>query len=241
MKNLFKFIVVVAVFVLITVICNAEEKNYEFVSINGLTEQMIAEKMLKDIYNKLGIVIKINPVPGERAKLLATTGQVDGETLRIFSYGEKNKMMIRIPTPYSSLETTVFAKKSKNVSIKTKEDLLNYKIVIVRGVQHTKDITDGIKNVHVIDNSELMMKFINAERADIAITNKFSGNTELKKLGLNDIIPVITLETLDLFHYLHEKNKDVVTKVNTVIKDMTASGELKSLREKYEKELLNSN
>jgi len=47
-------------------------------------------------------------------------------------------MMISVPTPYSSLETTVFSKLSnKNIDIKSKEDLAKYKIVIVRGVQHT--------------------------------------------------------------------------------------------------------
>lgn len=216
------------------------EAKYKFVRIDKLAEQEVAAKMLKDIYKSIGMEISIEPVPGERAKLMATSGEADGETLRIFSYGEKNPMMVRIPTAYSSLETTAFALKSSKISIKTKEDLKKYRIVIVRGVQHTKDITEGLQNVHVINDLEQMMKFLEAGRADIAITNTIAGNGMLKQLKLDSIAPVGTLETLDLYHYVHEKNKDIVPKVDEAIQKMKNSGELKTLREKYEKEYLDS-
>ncbi|MBF0230558.1 MAG: transporter substrate-binding domain-containing protein [Desulfamplus sp.] len=235
------FIIVLAMICLSFVNLFSEEAKYHFVRIDGLAEQVVAEKILKDIYNQAGITIDIEAVPGGRAIMLATTGKSDGETLRIFSYGEKYKMMIRVPTPYSSLETTVFAKKSSNIDIKNKADLAKYKIVIVRGVQHTIDITEGLDTVHVIDTVEQMMKFLNLDRADIAITNNISGVAVLKKLKLTaDIIPLITLETLDLFHYLHETHKDIVPTVDEVIQKMVKSGELKKLREKYEKEYLDN-
>ncbi|MBF0203559.1 MAG: transporter substrate-binding domain-containing protein [Desulfamplus sp.] len=236
--NLTKIIILFAVVVMSVSNAFSENSKYHFVMIDGLAEQVVAEKMLKDIYNKMGIAINIQAVPGERAKMLATTGKSDGETLRIFSYGEKNKMMVRVPTPYSSLETTVFAKKSSNITIKSKDELKKYKIVIVRGVQHTQDITEGIETVYVIDNSEMMMKFLDAGRADIAITNTIVGLSVLKTLKNSEIVPIGTLETLDLFHYLNEKNKDIVPKVDEIIQSMTKSGELKQLREKYEQEYL---
>lgn len=217
-----------------------QDATYHFVRIEGLAEQAVAAKILPEIYKKIGIDIEIEALPGERAKLVATTGTTDGETLRIFSYGEKNPTMVRVPTPYFSMETTAFAKKSSNISIKSKEDLQKYTIVIVRGVQHTKDITEGFKKVDISNGLEPMMKFLVMGRADIALTNTISGLAVLKKLKLSKIAPVGTLETIDLFHYVHEKNKDIVPKVDEAIQKMKNSGELKQLREKFEKEYLDS-
>lgn len=216
------------------------EVKYRFVRIDKLAEQEVAGKMLPVIYKKIGIDIDIEAVPGERAKVMATEGTKDGETLRIFSYGEKNPTMVRVPTPYSSLETTAFAKKSSNISIKTKDDLKKYNIVVVRGVQHTKDITEGLDNVHVINNSEQMMKFLEAGRADIGLINTITGLGVLKGLKITEIVPVGTLETLELYHYVHQKNKDIVSKVDEAIQAMVKSGELKELRAKYEKEYLDN-
>jgi len=216
----------------------SENTKYRFVRIEDLAEQAVAEKLLKDIYKHIGIEIDIEAFPGERAKKMATDGERDGEILRIFSYGEKNKMMIRVPTPYSYLETAVFAKKSRNISVKSKESLKKYKIIVVRGVQHTKDITEGLENIHIVNSIESMMKCLDAERDDVALTNTLAGMAILKKLKNTEIVPVGTLETLDLFHYLHEKNINIVPRVDEVIQTMSKSGELKKLREKYEKEYI---
>jgi len=244
-SNGFQRIISIGILVFITLILSVSllfgaNQKYSFVRIEKLAEQEVAEKILIQIYKNIGIDANIEALPGERAKMMATEGQKDGETLRIFSYGEKNPTMVRIPTPYSSLETTVFSKKSSAVVIKNKDDLKKYKIVIVRGVQHTKDITEGLENVQIADDAELMMKMLEGGRADIAITNTIAGLGVLKKLKIDTIAPVITLETLELFHYVHQKNKDIVPKVDAEIKKMKASGELKKLRDKYEKEYLDN-
>lgn len=218
----------------------AQAKKYQLVRIVNLAEQEVAAKMLTHLYKDAGLEVEIQPVPGDRARADATTGSVDGETLRIFSYGEKNPTMVRVPTPYSSLETTAFALKSRNIKINTKDDLRKYRVVIVRGVQHTRDVTQGLSTVHEINDGEQMMKFLDADRADIAITNTITGLGILKKLKNTSIAPSGTLNTLELFHYLHEKNKDLVPKIDAVIKDNAKSGELKKMRDKYEKEYLDA-
>ncbi|MFT5701559.1 MAG: polar amino acid transport system substrate-binding protein [Desulforhopalus sp.] len=218
----------------------ANDAKVNLVSISNLVEQVVAAQILTDVYKKAGLEIDIEPMPGQRAHSLATDGTKDGETARIFSYGEKNPTVVRVPTPYSSLETTAFAKKSANISISSQEDLKKYKVVIVRGVQHTKDMTEGHENVHVINDAEQMMKFLEGGRADIALNNTISAKVDLQKLKIADIVPVGTLQTLDLFNYIHENRKDIVSKVDATIQEMKESGELKTLREKYEREYLDS-
>jgi len=239
MKKFKFFLFAVLVSIFFTNVSSAPKYNY--VSISGLAEQEVAKKILPEIYKSLGIEINIESVPGERAKNLSTSGQKDGETLRIFSFGEKNPMLLRVPTAYSSLETMPFFIKGKNIVINSKKDLEKYNVVIVRGVQHTKDMTEGLTKVHVIDDSEQMMKFLESGRADVALTNTINGLKTLKKLNLTGVEhSPKPLDVLNLYHYIHEKNKDLVPKVDEAIKKMKNSGELKKLRDKHEKNFLNN-
>lgn len=213
---------------------------YTFVRIESLAEQEISEKILAHIYQKIGFDINIIQLPGKRAHISVFSENTDGETARIFSYGEKNPTLIRVPTSYNSLETTAFALKGKKISVTKKEDLNKYRIVVVRGVQHTKDITKGLQGVVELDDICAMMQFIKLGRADIALTNTLSGIGALKRLKTDDIVAVGTLEELNLYHYLIPKHGDIVPKVDAAIRDMIASGELRELRERFERQYLDN-
>lgn len=214
---------------------------YVFVRIENLTEQIIGEKLLKEVYKQLDIDIEVVALPGLRALQEASSGLKDGETLRVYSVGENYPSLLRVPTPLSSLETTAFAKTTKNIVINNEEDLKKHEIAIVRGVVHTTEITENISSKHFLDNTETMFRFLNAGRADIALANRIDGIATLKKLGINDItVSGKVLKNHPLYHYIHEKNKDLVPVVDKKILEMTKSGELNRLRERFEKEFIDS-
>nr|WP_225940416.1 ABC transporter substrate-binding protein [Desulfomicrobium macestii] len=212
--------------------------NYTFVRIESLAEQDIAENILKHIYKKSGMDINIISFPGKRANLEVTTGRADGETSRIYNYGEINTALIRVPTPYGTLKTTAFAPREKKLVIKSIDDLKNFRIAIVRGVQHTADITKGMQNIAILNDICAMMMFVKVGRADIALTNTLAGIGALKKLKMDDIVAVGTLEELDLYHYLIPKHRNMVPVVDAAIREMIATGELEELEQRYERQYL---
>ena len=205
-------------------------ETYHFVSINDLIEQEIGRIIMPEIYDKLDMSITITPLPGKRAQFEATSGASDGEIMRIFTYGLENETVVRVPTPYYYLETMAFIRKDSNVVINTKEDLKNYKIVKVRGVKHTNNITHGHDTIVDLNTTEQIMKFLDKGRADVALTNTVDGLMVINDLGLKNIVKASEpLATLDLYHYIHEDHKHLVPKVDAVIKQMIASGELDNL------------
>jgi hypothetical protein len=210
----------------------------KFASIEHLAEQEVAAKILCSIYERLGIQISIEPMPGKRAHIECVSGNYDGETARIYSYGNSNPTLMRVPTPYSNLDTTAFALKSKNISIKSKDDLKKYKIVVIRGVQHTFDITKGMHDISLIDDCESMIKFLESDRADVALTNSLNGISVLNKSNRHNIEIVGHLEKLDLYHYINSKYAQLIAKIDTIIQDMDRSGELTRLRSQFENEYL---
>lgn len=229
----------IGVFVLtLQITCNLAygQSSLKLARIEQLAEQEIAEKMLINIYSKLAIHLNVVSLPGARAKIETSIGAYDGEVLRVFSYGKNNPAIVRVPTSYSSLETTAFALKGRQITIENKSDLELYHIVVIRGVQHTKDITRGLKNVHEVDNGEQMMRFLALGRADVALTNTLAGSRVVKHFGLDNIEDVGTLETLPLYHYLHVRNKALVKPIDNIIKGMKTSGELNQLRQSYKQD-----
>ncbi len=214
-------------------------KKYHFVRIKGLSEQVVGEKLLFEIYQRAKIPIDITPMTGSRALAEASSGRKDGETLRVFALGNKYPSLIRVPTAISTLTTQGFS--AKNIDINTAEDLKKYSLVRVRGVQHTKNITQSLKNVHVLPTSELLIEFLGRGRADVGLTGRLNGLSLIKASGLSQVTIVgKPLKVLPLYHYIHKKNKALVPRIDAIIKQMVDSGDMKKLREKYEREYLDS-
>lgn len=216
---------IIVIFLIFVNLCSANE--YHFVSIENLIEQEIGRIILPQVYKKLGIAITITPLPGKRAQFQATSGQSDGEIMRIYSYGKENPTTYRVPTPYYRLETMVFIKKNSPIKIKRKEDLSHYSIVKVRGVKHTNNITTGLSNIADVNSTEQAMRLVDEGLVDIALTNTIDGLMALKKLGIDNVVPIDQpLATLDLFHYIHDDHKELIPLVDSMIKEMIANGEM---------------
>ncbi|MGH1542868.1 MAG: substrate-binding periplasmic protein [Arenicella sp.] len=230
---------IAAIMGIFPVIAAENKTEYNFVSIENLIEQEVGRLLIPEIYKKLGYTANINPMPGKRAQQEATSGSKDGEIMRIFTYGQENPTTIRVPTPYYYLETMGFVKRGSGIKINDKSDLARYRLVKVRGVKHTNNISAGLSKVQDIGSTERMMKFLNFGRADIALTNTVDGMLTLQKLGFTDIVPLDKpLATLELFNYIHESNKHLVPEVDSAIKEMLQDGSLKALIEDAENQVI---
>lgn len=180
-------------------------------------------------------------MPANRAEIMASTGTLDGEVMRIWSYGVENPSIVRVPASYYQVETMPFILSHKNIEIRNKADLRNYKVGIVRGIKHTKNITSDVNTVYVSNNTENMFKHLQAGQIDVALTNTLDGKLALKKLGYNNIISMTKpIASQPLYHYIHEKHKSFIPKINQAILDFKASGQLGLLLQSTEKNALNS-
>lgn len=228
-------------FLIILLLCpvSAFAEEYHFASIENLVEQEIGRIVLPRIYQKLGINITITPLPANRAQTEARKGIKDGEIMRIWSYGGENPTTIRVPTPYYYLETMCFIRKDSGISIRTIDDLRPLKIAKIRGVKHTNNITTGMPHVFDMDNRIAMMKVLENGRVDVAITNTIDGLQIIQKGKFSNVINSgKPLAVLKLYHYIHESHKDLVPKIDEVIIKMKENGELETLINEAEKEVL---
>lgn len=219
--------------------CSAEE--YRFVSISGLYGQEVGEIILAEVYKRIGVDIKVSRMPGQRAVIEATSGRVDGEVMRIWSYGVEHPELIRVPTSYYFLESVAFYRKGSGIQVDTVEDLAKYSVLKVRGVKHANTITAGLTRVYDYDDSQEMFNALKADRDNVALTNRADGSFTIKKYNLQDIESSShPLLSFPLYHYVHHKNKHLVEKIDREILAMKGSGELDQLIYAAEKQVYKS-
>jgi ABC-type amino acid transport substrate-binding protein len=215
------------------------KNKYEFASIEYLIEQEIGRIVLPKIYKNIGIDILVNPLPGQRAQLVANNGQKDGEIMRIWTYGDENKQSIRVPTSYYYLETMAFILKGSEIDIQRKEDLAKYRLAKVRGVKHTNNITAGLTDVYEMSSTENMFRMLITGKVDIVLTNTLDGTLILKKLGFNNIVPMEKpLAVLPLYHYIYEDNRMLVPLIDQEILRLKTNGDLKRMIYLAEQEVI---
>jgi len=212
---------------------------YNFVRIQGLAEQAVGERLLMEVYDRAGIEISITPMPGSRALQEAASGRMDGETLRVFALGENEPRLIRVPTPLSDLQTSVFVPKSSRIQINDASELNDHTSVVVIGVLHTKAITAGVRNVTEVPDPATMFRMVQSGRVEMALTSALDGQAKLAEEGITDLVALEpALKTLELYHYVHEDHADLVPIIDAVVQEMKASGELQELRAQFEADLL---
>ncbi len=208
-------------------------------AIEGSQLHMASKKLLIEIYKRAGISIEIFDLPSKRAIMESSSGKKDGELIRIFNFGNVYPQLIRVPTPYTYFELAVFSK-DQDLIISGWKSLDNYRVGKVRGIKAIDDNLSGLGAVYETGTDIQLFKMLESGRIDIAISSAFEGLCRIKQLKLSSrkIVPV--LENYDGYHYLHEDNKDLIPKLDKVIKSMKESGELELLREKFLKEYLDN-
>ncbi|WP_344800055.1 substrate-binding periplasmic protein [Litoribacillus peritrichatus] len=204
-------------------------------------DQLVAAEVLREIYHRLGISLEFIVFPGKRALVESSKGNVDAELQRIFEIGESYPTLIRVPTPFMTWGVSVFSNKH-DFKVDGWSSMRGFTVVMIRGMKYAEIGLEnaGAKEIIVLNDIKSMLNLINSHRADLAISSHFNVTYHLKKMNIDSIHPLKPqLKRYELFHYLHEKNKHLVSQLDGVIRTMIKSGELERLQEKHKEGVLN--
>ena len=117
---------------------------------------------------------------------------------------------------------------------------------MVRGVQYIEDglakSVNKSTKISKVKSDESLLLLLNLGRVDLAVTAKFNGLYQIKKLKLSDKIHSLdnALTKERLYHYLNVKHKLLVPIIEDHLAKMKQSGELDKLRIKMENILLDN-
>ncbi len=202
-------------------------------------DQLVGSSILQVVYRRLNITVEFVDLPAKRALALSSAGVIDGEVQKIAAVVRDYPTLVQLSSPINYIEPSVFATRLR-FTANGWESIEKYRIGIVRGVGSSEAGTKGMPHVEAATNLENLVRMLDADRIDVLVTDLFSGRITVKRMGLASRIYALPppLERIPVFHYLHERHSELAQRVEIVLREMTASGELAQLRQMFMRQLL---
>jgi ABC-type amino acid transport substrate-binding protein len=150
---------------------------------------------------------------------------------RILAVQGEYPSLIAVRPSINYIEPSAFVKQ-RDFPIDGWNSIAPYSIGIVRGVGSSERGTNGMARVEAVATMDQLMQMLASGRIEVAVNDRFSGVLVNKKLRLDSLVRPLSpaLEHIPLYHFLHERHRDLVPRIEGVIRDMEATGELERLR-----------
>ena len=207
------------------------------VTISAIAENSyhsILSEMLKKAYDRIGYQASFRMLPGRRALVWANNGVTDGATGRIAGTEDKYTNLIRISTPLSHFKGYAYTKDYSG-SIENWEDLKGLRIGVVRGVRYSEIGTQNM-NPRFADNIQELLLLLEHGLVDVIISSELTAEIAIALHFNNSDIHTqgSALFSAPLYHFVHFKNRNLVSQLDRALKEMEQKGELKAI---YQHEL----
>ena len=186
--------------------------------------RVIFEETMKEAFKRNGLDVTFTALPAEISIQQANDGTDDGDGPRIAGLTQKYPNLIQVPEKIIDVEFSAF---SKNTAFEPNgwESLKPYRVGTVIGWKILEDNIIGTGKLEKVNNIEMLFKFLDASRIDIAVIGKLDGLAAIKSQGLKDIhILQPPLAVREMFLYLNKKHKDIVPQIASALKSLKDDG-----------------
>lgn len=200
-----------------------------FSTFEGSSLSTVGGLVLKRAYSKLGIEVEIYETSGSRSLVLASTGHVDGEVIRIRDVEDRFPSLLRVPTPTVLLEGMVFVQERKIKTV-TLENLPEKHVGYLVGAVHAEIFTEGFSNVWTAPDEGELFRLLASGKLDAVISDRIDGGLMIAKLKLSGIVPFgPPFQIEPLYHYLHIRHRALLPRIEAVLAEMRDSGEAEEI------------
>ena len=200
--------------------------------LENIPDQQVGAEILQAVYRRLNIPIEFVDLPAKRALLESSQGHVDGEVQRVLAVQTEYPSLIAVQPSINYIEPTAFVNRL-DFPVDGWRSIAGYSIGIVRGVGSSERGTRGMARVEAVATMDQLMQMLAHNRIDVAVNDRFSGLLVNRRLRLEATLRPLSpaLERVALYHFLHERHRNLVPRVGEAVQAMVASGELERLRE----------
>ena len=179
---------------------------------------------VKKAYEKIGFKVKIHEMPAQRSLHESNSGEaIDGELARAVFAEQFMKTQIRVPVRLTTIEASVFVK-DLDIEIKGWESIKGYRTTSVRGYMILKKHMENLSQLTEVADTKQALSFLDNNRADLAVLVKKIGLKTLESLNFKDIkVLEPAIEHIPVYHYIHEKNKDLLPAITKALSEVTGN------------------
>lgn len=200
----------------------------------------MAKAVLEEAYKRVGYTVDFAPFPGIRSLTMANKGEADGDAARILGTEKKYTNLQPVPTSFMSFEGYAFSKKH-GLEINEWKDLQGLRVGIVRGIRFAEIGTKGM-DPYYAENVSHLFKLLEEDRIEVAVATKLSGQVQIRKNHSDSGIKMIgkPLYSAPLYHFVNKDKGEIIPRLDKVMKQMQARGEVSQIIEERYQTLLSS-
>lgn len=205
-----------------------------------------AAKIYAEAFKRLGIPFRLDHYTLTRRAALVEEGVVDGETSRVYSYGDTRPNLVRVEESFVDLSFSFYTANPK-VRVDRFEDLRasGYHVEFRRGIlicENTVKQYVPAERISDVPTQEQGLKKLLAGRTDLYCDIDVYVLQELQspdfKDGRKNVRKVISIgKSVPTFPFLNKKHAELAPRLAAVLKQMKVEGLIEAYRLEVEREL----
>lgn len=221
---------------------NAAFQPFEYVTENGLVDiyDGIDVAIAKKIADENGMTLKIEDMEFDGLVAAVSTGKIDMAVAGMTVTEERQQNVDFSDTYYTASQVMVVP--ADNEDIKTAEDLKNGKLVgVVLGYTGDNIVTDTIgvseENITRANRGIDIVQDVKNGKLDAVVIDSATGKALAEANGLKVVEDPEAFESEEYAIAVQKGNTELLDKINKVLAEMKASGEIEELAVKYNSEV----
>jgi polar amino acid transport system substrate-binding protein len=223
---------VFSIFLVLSLALNAVAQDSPVViaTVGNSADVPAGKAVIREAYSRIGVEVEFSSYSAAEAIATSNSGVVSAELQRISGISQDYENLVQIPIPINIIQGAAFSIKYR-FPISGWHSLRPYRIGIVRGIVFAERPTSGM-NVSVANGYEELILMLENDEVDVGVMPRIQGLAAIHSAGNTEIVEMDgILETLFLYHYVHNSRLDLVESLTPVLKQMLLKGDTKRIRE----------
>ncbi|WP_373888482.1 ABC transporter substrate-binding protein [Massilia genomosp. 1] len=189
----------------------------------------IAELVMAEAYRRIGRVLVVHKLPGERTLMMANEGRMDGELYRKVGMEREYPNLMIVPVPLLTYEIVIFTRGTE-FTVNGWESLRPFSIGYVRGIKIVKENTAGMKT-EAVPTMEQAFQKLSMGRTDVVVGNRLSGLAAAETLKIDDVRALSpALASFPVYHYVNKHHAALVPALAAALQAMKADKTIEKLQ-----------
>lgn len=192
--------------------------------------------LVTELYQRAGVEVNIIEIPAPRQSRMLRLGQIDAVLSHPDGFSQNFPQLIQLPYELSQVQLSLFT---------ARDDLewplpAGLSVGLIRGITNADGGAPIMKTLNVIevDSRTQMLRMLARQRLDLALLPRIEGLATIQELGLAGVRPIgPTQAEVPVYHYLHERHRNLVEPLTAVMKEWTDNGYMEDKHQRFRDEL----
>ena len=176
---------------------------------------------LSEAYRRIGVVMRLEPLPAARSVEMANQGVTDAEGGRVPEAMLAYTNLLRVPEPLLSLDYYAIALDTAP-DITRWSDLRNWRLCVQLGDKLVETRTADIPH-ETVRTLEAARQMLRAGRCDVMVINQFNW-LEIARQDFGPFCQGPLLETVHVYHYVNRKHEDMIPRLAAALRELRREG-----------------